>query len=766
MVVRTLNPDDILPMHILHPLHRRGHAPGILGILLSVGALLPGCGPSGDEADRGPGIPGEPSVPAEDSSSLSTSSGSMNSTEPTPDRLAFLVGIDRYQGGVAAGLGELGGCKNDIRRVRELLLRRFGFQGSEIHTLEDEQATLDTILVDFQRVLLDRAGENTEVVIWFSGHGSRVPDASGAGGAELDGLDSTLLAYDSRSSGHSGGRDLSDDALHSLLVALSERTSRVLVVTDACHSGTVLRSGGAGPGSPGVRAGRPGDEPVSAASLGSSWPAGIPFLDDHDRGAGTTPTYVHIAACGPGQQARELQVEGPDGTLGARGALSLYLTRGLERVSQRGTLRSWVEDAALGVSTRIPSQTVWVEGDLDRPLFGSLADGLPGDAPRGFALLAHGSGVLGLEGGVLQGLYPGLEMRVETEGGEVVGEIRLASVTALHSRAEWIAEDRPVPSSGSILRALAEGPLRDELPLEIAWGPDLPATDRRAAEGLLSSAVPGGSTAEGSAGDTGARPEPWIRWVGPEQARYLLARDPRGAWVLRDLEGPVLFRGRPGESLEEGISGLTSALESERTWRRLVRLPARSGDLRLPGVFRSPTEAELEAYAGYRDAGVRRVPGHGGFVVPGARLEDDALTFLDIANTTDRTLFVSVLSLAEDRGRHLLWPLGGRRDEARLAPGENVSVAVQVALPEAWTLERAMLDRYLVIATERYADFSSFESGAQILRGALGEELRGLPPVLRTALLGGLLRGGAGGTAGGGDWGVGYVDLRVDPGLR
>jgi hypothetical protein len=86
--------------------------------------------------------------------------------------------------------------------------------------LRDEEATHERVVRAFDEWLIRRAGPDTEVVFWYSGHGSRVPDASSSPASETDGLDSTLVLYDSRAVDPQGAYDLSDDALYSLLAAL------------------------------------------------------------------------------------------------------------------------------------------------------------------------------------------------------------------------------------------------------------------------------------------------------------------------------------------------------------------------------------------------------------------------------------------------------------------------------------------------------------------------------------------------------------------
>ncbi|AVH71639.1 caspase family protein [Nostoc sp. 'Lobaria pulmonaria (5183) cyanobiont'] len=89
--------------------------------------------------------------------------------QPSPRKLALLIGINQYP-----KIPALSGCLTDVELQRELLIYRFGFQGSDILTLTEEEASREFIEAAF----LDRLGKQAKpddlVVFHFSGYGSRV----------------------------------------------------------------------------------------------------------------------------------------------------------------------------------------------------------------------------------------------------------------------------------------------------------------------------------------------------------------------------------------------------------------------------------------------------------------------------------------------------------------------------------------------------------------------------------------------------------------
>lgn len=89
--------------------------------------------------------------------------------QPTPRKLALLVGINKYPQNLA-----LGGCLTDVELQKELLIHRFGFKESDILTLTDEQATREKIESAFLEHLVKNASADDVVVFHFSGYGSRV----------------------------------------------------------------------------------------------------------------------------------------------------------------------------------------------------------------------------------------------------------------------------------------------------------------------------------------------------------------------------------------------------------------------------------------------------------------------------------------------------------------------------------------------------------------------------------------------------------------
>ncbi|MBN3882016.1 MAG: caspase family protein [Nostoc sp. JL34] len=89
--------------------------------------------------------------------------------QPSPRKLALLIGINQYP-----KIPVLSGCLTDVELQRELLIHRFGFQGSDILTLTEEQASREFIEAAFLDHLSKQAKPGDVVVFHFSGYGSRI----------------------------------------------------------------------------------------------------------------------------------------------------------------------------------------------------------------------------------------------------------------------------------------------------------------------------------------------------------------------------------------------------------------------------------------------------------------------------------------------------------------------------------------------------------------------------------------------------------------
>ena len=91
-----------------------------------------------------------------------------------------------------------------------------------------------------------------------------------------------------------------------------------------------------------------------------------------------------------------------------------------------------------------------------------------------------------------------------------------------------------------------------------------------------------------------------------------------------------------------------------------------------------------------------------------------------------------------------------------IAAGQTRDIQVGLFVPESWDKQRPMRDRYLVIATRTFADFSPLLGGR--LRGGNDEPM---PQPLRHALAGPVTRGMGTEKVEEPNWGILAVDVWV-----
>lgn len=133
-------------------------------------------------------------------------------------------GINDYPGTKS----DLKGCVNDAKDWEKELNSR-GFSSV---ILLDSQCTKANMVKEFDKII-KATGADDIAVITYSGHGTWVPDKNGD---EIDGRDEALCPYDI-----SKGQVLLDDELVQIF---NQRgfSSRIIFISDSCHSGTVARS--------------------------------------------------------------------------------------------------------------------------------------------------------------------------------------------------------------------------------------------------------------------------------------------------------------------------------------------------------------------------------------------------------------------------------------------------------------------------------------------------------------------------------------------
>lgn len=375
----------------------------------------------------------------------------------TREAFVFQVGIDKY---TSPKIPQLDGCVQDVRDMKGVLTKKFNIPANNFLTLIDGQATHAAIIAGFRKQLIENAKihRDATVIFQYSGHGSRVKDRSGT---KADGFSSTLVPVDSRDIKGSYF-DIVDDEIRQLFEELSQYTSNIIFIVDACHSGNPTRGAGKTRGIPEDERPQPRPTTKPASTRGE------PQRRDGDRAAmlPRDKRYVSIVST----LSHELANEKTEGTK-ANGALTFYLLKHLARATPETTYRQLMAQVANAVTTDFPSQHPQGEGDIGRPVFGGSAtredpfieiQDIKNDAITIKAGAAHG-----LAAGTIVAVYAPDALRLtgndkKLTGGKVTVVTSFTSTVKLDSAAGVTIQAKVVvvsPDFGSIQTrvALAKG---------------------------------------------------------------------------------------------------------------------------------------------------------------------------------------------------------------------------------------------------------------------------------------------------------------------
>ncbi|CAK0770190.1 metacaspase-1 [Gammaproteobacteria bacterium] len=146
------------------------------------------------------------------------------------DSHALIIGIDKYN-----TIGSLDGAVNDARDIADAL-RTAGVK--DLTTLLDEQVTKKSVMDEWNG-MLKRSSSGDTVFFTYAGHGGEEPEH--VKGSEKTGKDQNLLfpRFDSRTPYNA--ERLVDNEIALMVKQAADANISVVMVMDACHSGTMTR---------------------------------------------------------------------------------------------------------------------------------------------------------------------------------------------------------------------------------------------------------------------------------------------------------------------------------------------------------------------------------------------------------------------------------------------------------------------------------------------------------------------------------------------
>ena len=260
--------------------------------------------------------------------------------------------------------------ENDIPLVAQVLRAQ---QFKDVVVLKDQQADRKGI-VDAMRALINRVQKGDKVVVHFSSHGQQIADQNGD---EADAYDEAIVCYGAPQNtrgayaNYTGDQHLRDEDLGALLNELRAKLGSdgdVLLVVDACHSGTITR------GSARLRGGGPPlkiNNPRFTIQKGRKNQKARPIITIPRivSQTGMAP-YVAISASRASESNSECYL--PDEKTPV-GSLTYALNQALLNPKKGESYQDMFDRVRSVMKQKVPSQTPEIEGDVDRELFGGKA---------------------------------------------------------------------------------------------------------------------------------------------------------------------------------------------------------------------------------------------------------------------------------------------------------------------------------------------------------------------------------------------------------
>ncbi|MBK8956571.1 MAG: caspase family protein [Saprospiraceae bacterium] len=319
---------------------------------------------------------------------------------------ALLIGVGKYP--EAGGWNSLSSM-NDIDLVTKTLLDQ-GFKKENILILSDEQANKQNILKTITQDFYNKVRPGDIIYFQFSGHGQQAADQNGD---EIDGLDECIVPYDSpkkfQSGVNEGEKLIRDEELGQAMENLREKvgpTGHVLVVLDACHSGTGTRGFSQARGTTDIMA-----SPDYLKNNGKKLLAkeNNEIKPKSRGGEGVKPLAPMVSFFGSAQN--QLNYEMTDEAGQSFGSLSYALTQSIFKVKEGSSYRALFDKIRNEMSRIAPLQQPQVEGELDMDVFNGKMLGKASyfrvlKVLSDHEITINGGQLHGLNKGAIVGLFP------------------------------------------------------------------------------------------------------------------------------------------------------------------------------------------------------------------------------------------------------------------------------------------------------------------------------------------------------------------------
>lgn len=279
----------------------------------------------------------------------------------TPAKIALLTGVGQYP--EHSGWQPLHSA-NDVELLRNTLIQQ-GFPADNIFTLTEAFATRQAILTAIREQLIARAQPGGTAVFHFSGHGQQVQDDNGD---EVDGFDEAVVPYDAlrdyQTGAYTGQNHIRDEELGALLAELRRKlgpTGHLMVLVDACHSGTGTR---------GIAVARGTDILMAdPAYIHTNTKRGQDINELGGEASGSAANLAPMVSLFS-SSPQELSFEYNDDKGRHYGLMCYAFSKALTQMPREATYRALMDRIKNEVNYYVRRQTPQAEGELDQNILG------------------------------------------------------------------------------------------------------------------------------------------------------------------------------------------------------------------------------------------------------------------------------------------------------------------------------------------------------------------------------------------------------------
>ncbi|MBK7358360.1 MAG: caspase family protein [Saprospiraceae bacterium] len=292
---------------------------------------------------------------------------SVNSQAQKATKKALLIGIGKYpeQGGWATI-----NSSNDLGLLRESLQAQ-GFNKENILELSEERATKANILKMIKVDFTSKLSKGDIAYFHFSGHGQQMQDKNGD---EVDGLDECIVPFDSPKKyvegQYEGERLISDDELNGALTDVRKKlgpNGHLIVLLDACHSGTGTRGSALARGTTEIMASKNYTANLNKKSLTKE------FKQTEQDGSNASAAGLAPFVAFFGAAQNQLNYEMTDDKKVSYGSLSYAFSKNLVQIGQETSYRGLFDKIRNEMASIAPLQNPQAEGDLDMEVLNGKA---------------------------------------------------------------------------------------------------------------------------------------------------------------------------------------------------------------------------------------------------------------------------------------------------------------------------------------------------------------------------------------------------------